>query len=135
MIWFGMVQEFVAHDGVSFSGVNEVITYMGVTATLDHKVLLTNGRWEEIEAAARNAGPIASALGAEMAASLSVNGSDHGRSWSTSRSRSSQGFTFECAAIVVAKVREEFAIPGDRSLFKMQALHSTASATKQEAIV
>jgi DNA polymerase I-like protein with 3'-5' exonuclease and polymerase domains len=61
LVWDGA--SFVAHDGVSFSGVNEVITYMGVTATLDHKVLLTNGRWEEIEAAARHGWAIEPALG------------------------------------------------------------------------
>lgn len=61
LVWDGA--KFVAHDGVSFSGVRPVITYMGVTATLNHKVLLANGRWEEIEAAARHGWRIEPALG------------------------------------------------------------------------
>lgn len=61
LVWDGV--EFVAHDGVSFSGVQQVISYAGVTATLQHKVLLTNGRWEEIEAAQRMDWQIESALG------------------------------------------------------------------------
>jgi hypothetical protein len=61
LVWDG--EQFVAHAGVSFSGVQQVITYMGVTATLDHKVLLTDGRWETIEAAARHGWAIEPALG------------------------------------------------------------------------
>jgi hypothetical protein len=61
-VWDG--QQFVVHAGVQFSGVFPVISYMGVTATLEHKVLLENGRWEEIEAAARHGWTIQSALGA-----------------------------------------------------------------------
>lgn len=38
LVWDGV--EFVSHEGVSFSGVREVITHDGVTATPDHRVFI-----------------------------------------------------------------------------------------------
>lgn len=60
LVWDG--EEFVAHDGLSFSGVRDVITYQGVTATPGHKVLV-DGRWVQIEEAARHGWAIEPSLG------------------------------------------------------------------------
>jgi uracil-DNA glycosylase family 4 len=40
-VWDG--ESFVRHDGVKFSGIKEVITYDGLTATPDHKVWTEDG--------------------------------------------------------------------------------------------
>jgi DNA polymerase I-like protein with 3'-5' exonuclease and polymerase domains len=60
LVWDG--EEFVSHDGVVFSGVRPVITYAGLTATPDHKVLV-NGRWERLDAAKEHGWTIEPALG------------------------------------------------------------------------
>lgn len=67
LVWDGV--EFVSHDGVVCSGVRETITYQGVTATPDHKVLV-NGRWKTIEDAARYGWPIEPALGSGQSSAL-----------------------------------------------------------------
>lgn len=41
LVWDG--QEFVSHDGVVFSGNNEVITYDGITGTGDHRIFTEQG--------------------------------------------------------------------------------------------
>jgi DNA polymerase I-like protein with 3'-5' exonuclease and polymerase domains len=51
LIWDGI--EFVAHDGVVFSGVREVVTHDGVTATPEHLVLV-NQEWVRLDEAKRN---------------------------------------------------------------------------------
>lgn len=50
LVWDG--EAFVAHDGVSFSGVRAVITHDGVTATPDHRVLV-NQEWVRLDEAQR----------------------------------------------------------------------------------
>lgn len=61
LVWDGVA--FVAHEGVVCSGYKPVITYGGVTATPDHRVLVGT-EWEEIQDAARHGWKIEPALGA-----------------------------------------------------------------------
>lgn len=60
LVWDGM--EFVSHDGVVCSGVREVISYAGLTATPEHKVLVDN-EWKTLEETARHGWRIEPALG------------------------------------------------------------------------
>lgn len=50
LVWDGM--EFVQHEGVQFSGYQEVITHDGVTGTPDHKVFITEDTSETLASAA-----------------------------------------------------------------------------------
>lgn len=60
-VWDGI--EFVTHDGVVYSGVRPVLSYGGITATPDHKVLV-RGEWVRLDEAARHGWTIEPALGA-----------------------------------------------------------------------
>ena len=60
-VWDGV--EFVTHDGVVYSGVRPVLSYGGITATPDHKVLV-RGEWVRLDEAARHGWAIEPALGA-----------------------------------------------------------------------
>ena len=51
LLWDGV--EYVAHGGVVFTGVKDVIEYDGVVATADHKVLTSGVGWVELGEAAR----------------------------------------------------------------------------------
>ena len=53
LVWDG--EEFVAHEGVVFSGYREVITHDGVTGTPDHVVFTADGEVPLAEAKARGA--------------------------------------------------------------------------------
>lgn len=64
LVWDGV--EFVRHDGVVFSGVRPVISYAGLTATPDHKVLV-RGEWVRLDEAARHGWQIESAMGQNWA--------------------------------------------------------------------
>jgi DNA polymerase I-like protein with 3'-5' exonuclease and polymerase domains len=61
LVWDGL--EFVSHDGVMCSGFRRVITYDGVTATPEHRVLV-DGSWVTIKEAAAHGWKITSELGA-----------------------------------------------------------------------
>lgn len=67
LVWDGV--EFVAHDGVTFSGVLPVITHCGVSTTPDHKVLV-NGSWVQNQEAADYGWAIEPALGASRAGQM-----------------------------------------------------------------
>lgn len=62
LVWDGI--EFVSHDGVVCSGYRQVISYEGVTATPEHKVLV-DGAWQTIEDAARHSWRVEPAVGTE----------------------------------------------------------------------
>ena len=59
-LWDGVT--WVSHGGVVYMGEKDVITYQGITATADHRVLVA-GRWVEIQEAARHGWRIESSLG------------------------------------------------------------------------
>lgn len=59
LLWDGV--EWVRHDGVVYMGIKDVYEYDGVTATLDHKVLV-GGNWVEFEKAICNRQRIDTAL-------------------------------------------------------------------------
>lgn len=63
-VWDGV--EFVQHDGVVCSGERVVITYAGLTATPDHRVLV-DGAWQTLEDAARHGWVIEPAMGSGWA--------------------------------------------------------------------
>jgi DNA polymerase I-like protein with 3'-5' exonuclease and polymerase domains len=52
LVWDG--HEWVSHDGVVYKGKREVITYMGLTATPDHKVFISDTETVTLEYAAVN---------------------------------------------------------------------------------
>ena len=56
LVWDGV--EFVEHDGVVFSGYQEVISYDGVTGTPDHKVFISDTEAISLAEAARRGTPI-----------------------------------------------------------------------------
>lgn len=59
-LWDGL--EWVRHDGLIFQGFKEVVSYGGITATADHKVLV-QGEWVTLEEAAKLGRKIEPALG------------------------------------------------------------------------
>ncbi|MDR3427783.1 DNA polymerase [Silvimonas sp.] len=64
LVWDGV--EFVQHSGVSFSGVRDVITYQGLTATPDHRVWSMGG-WRRLDEAQRFSWPIERACSSRSA--------------------------------------------------------------------
>ena len=56
LVWDGI--EFVEHDGVVFSGYQEVISYDGVTGTPDHKVFISDTEAISLAEAARRGASI-----------------------------------------------------------------------------
>lgn len=46
LLWDG--HEWVEHEGVVYSGDKEVITHDGVTATPEHKVYVSDGKWARL---------------------------------------------------------------------------------------
>jgi len=55
-VWDG--HEWVAHEGVVFSGVKDVFEYDGVTATADHKVFVSDTEYTTLRDAAQRGTPI-----------------------------------------------------------------------------
>ena len=49
LVWDG--EQWVAHEGVIYKGIKEVITYQGLTATIDHTVYLDTGGYAPLAAA------------------------------------------------------------------------------------
>lgn len=49
LVWDG--EQWVAHEGVIYKGIKEVITYQGLTATIDHTVYLDKGGYAPLAAA------------------------------------------------------------------------------------
>jgi len=58
-VWDGV--EFVSHLGVASQGIQQVITYSGLTATPDHKVMTHDGQWTTLTEAARKQTPLRAA--------------------------------------------------------------------------
>lgn len=74
-VWDGL--EWVRHDGVIFKGVQDVITYQGLTATLDHVVYTEDGREIPFADAASELAPLAT-TGAGWRAVRKSENSQHG---------------------------------------------------------
>ena len=49
LVWDG--EQWVAHEGVIYKGIKEVITYQGLTATIDHTVYLDTGGYAPLASA------------------------------------------------------------------------------------
>lgn len=49
LVWDG--EQWVAHEGVIYKGIKEVITYQELTATIDHTVYLATGKYAPLAAA------------------------------------------------------------------------------------
>jgi len=123
-VWDG--EAFVAHEGVVCSGLREVISYAGITATPTHKVLVADG-WITLQEAARHGRRIEPALGA-------------GR---TSRARAAfrivDGVVRRClsekwgavhagALRLWARTRRSSGVPGVRAVHAVQSVRSKGSA-------
>lgn len=123
LVWDG--EEFVAHAGLSFSGVRDVITHQGVTATPEHKVLV-NGRWVQIQEAARHGWSIEPSLGSgwtgkSRAAARIMDGivrRTFREKWST---------LCESAVRLRDGARRQLGVPGDRSIHALQGVRDTCS--------
>lgn len=118
LVWDG--ERFVAHAGVSFSGVREVISYAGITGTPDHKVLV-DGMWVELQGASRYGWRIEPALGAGRTstgrAALRIVGGLVGRAI-----REIWGAVYESALRLWSGEGRQLAYDGSRSINMLQGL-------------
>jgi DNA polymerase I-like protein with 3'-5' exonuclease and polymerase domains len=130
LVWDGV--EFVRHAGVVCSGVKQVISYAGITATPTHEVLV-NDKWETLEDAARHGWRIEPALGAGRAhryrSAVRLVDSIVRRAAREKRRALRDG-----ALRLWARARGQLAVHGDRALRAVQGLRDTPTACEAGAL-
>jgi hypothetical protein len=129
-VWDG--EEFVSHAGVVCSGLKDVISYAGLTATPEHRVLV-NGKWEPLKSTAHNGWEIEPAMGEgwtrKCRSALRIVGGIVSRSVSEVRCS-----LRESTLRLWGRARSQPPVLGDRTVHAMQGVRDASASCGSRSI-